>query len=432
MGTSNFVKIRAEDIKRQLCDLGQVTFEITDACNLRCKYCGYGEFYSDYDKRDDCNMSVDKAIALLDYLADFWRSELNNSTEKRIYLSFYGGEPLLNVPFIEHVIDYAEKMNIPNREFIYSMTTNAILLDRYMDFLIKHEFSLLISLDGDKAENGYRVDSNGNDHFDKIVKNIHLLKDKYPDYFESNVDFNAVLHNKNSYERIYSFMKEEFGKIAGISPLNSSGIRDEMKELFKKTYRNPHESLMQSEHYEEIERDMFIKSGTYQSVANFLHQYSGYVYRDYNELLYGKKGDRVVPTDTCIPFSKRVFMTVNGKLLPCERIGHQFAMGQVTDDNQVKLDFDEIAKRHNEYLNKVSRQCKSCKIQKSCIQCVYNLDDICCSSSSVICHGYTDEAAFEKYVTSQMAFLESHPEDYYRIMEEVIGNNGEGQKTVSW
>lgn len=365
-------------------------------------------------------MPVDKAIALLDYPADFWRSELNNSIEKRIYLSFYGGEPLLNVPFIEHVIDYAEKMNIPNRGFAYSMTTNAILLDRYMDFLVKHRFNLLISLDGDKAGNGYRVDSNGNDHFDKIVKNIHLLKDKYPLYFEHYVNFNAVLHNKNSYEGVYDFVKNEFGKIASISPLNDSGIRKDMKELFKATYRNPHESLMQSEHYEEIERDMFINVGSYHSAMLFLHQYSGYVYRDYNELLYGKNGDMVVPTGTCIPFSKRVFMTVNGKLLPCERIGHQFAMGQVTDDNQVKLDFDEIAKRHNEYLNKVGRQCKSCKIQKSCIQCVYNLDDICCNSSSVICHGYTDEAAFEKYVTSQMAFLESHPEDYYRIMEEVI------------
>lgn len=30
----------------ELANLKQLTFEVTDACNLKCKYCGYGEFYN--------------------------------------------------------------------------------------------------------------------------------------------------------------------------------------------------------------------------------------------------------------------------------------------------------------------------------------------------------------------------------------------------
>lgn len=41
------------------------------------------------------------------------------------------------------------------------MTTNAILLDRYMDFLAENEFRLLISLDGDEKGQSYRVDTKG-------------------------------------------------------------------------------------------------------------------------------------------------------------------------------------------------------------------------------------------------------------------------------
>jgi uncharacterized protein len=45
--------ITSEHIISALANLPQITFEITDACNLKCKYCGYGEFYDDYDNRED-------------------------------------------------------------------------------------------------------------------------------------------------------------------------------------------------------------------------------------------------------------------------------------------------------------------------------------------------------------------------------------------
>lgn len=38
-------KLTGGDIYTQLINLRQLTFEITDACNLKCEYCGYGELY---------------------------------------------------------------------------------------------------------------------------------------------------------------------------------------------------------------------------------------------------------------------------------------------------------------------------------------------------------------------------------------------------
>jgi uncharacterized protein len=79
------------------------------------------------------------------------------------------------------------------RHFTFSMTTNALLLHKYMDFLVEHNFSLLISLDGDKENTSYRVDQKGNPAFETIVKNVNLLRGKYPEYFDKKVNFNAVL-----------------------------------------------------------------------------------------------------------------------------------------------------------------------------------------------------------------------------------------------
>ncbi len=45
--SENFSKITGKDIKNSLVNLSQLTFEVTDVCNLRSKYCGYGGFTRD-------------------------------------------------------------------------------------------------------------------------------------------------------------------------------------------------------------------------------------------------------------------------------------------------------------------------------------------------------------------------------------------------
>jgi uncharacterized protein len=413
----DFGNLSQKDIRYQLCNLRQLTFEITDACNLQCIYCGYGDFYDDHDKRENKMFSVTKAIRLLDYLTKFWNSDENVSANRNIYISFYGGEPSLNMPFIEIIVDYVKnKINCHNRNFIFSITTNAILLNKYMDFFVKNHFNILISLDGNATNNSYRVDHNGNSVFERIISNVNLLIEKYPEYFKQHVNFNAVLHNRNSVEEIYNFFKNGYDKIPAISELNSTGINSKMRETFMQTYRNAYQSLYQSEHYDEIERDMFIRFGSYQTVSTFLFQYSDFVFKDYNELLFGKKRKIKIPTGTCIPFSKKMFVTVNGKILPCERIGHQYALGEITDID-IRLDFEEIAEKYNQYYSKIKKQCLHCFNKKSCIQCIFNLDDL---ETTCICHGFMNEQDFKNYVNSQIYFLSRHPEDYYRIMEEVI------------
>ena len=121
--------ITSEDVKRSLSNRPQLTFEITDACNLRCEYCGYGKSYSDYDERKSTRLSPQRAKVLLDYLGSLWRSELNVSHNQNVCISFYGGEPLMNVPFIKEIISYVEELDCPSRSFTFNMTTNGILLD---------------------------------------------------------------------------------------------------------------------------------------------------------------------------------------------------------------------------------------------------------------------------------------------------------------
>lgn len=411
-----FLHLNANMIKYALGNTPQITFEVTDACNLDCKYCGYGVFYSDHDERKSKMLDIEKAILFLSYMIKLWETEQNNSAAQNIYISFYGGEPLMNMPFIRAIVDYLNQINIPSRKFIFSMTTNAMLLNQHIDYLVEHGFNLLISLDGGRWNNSFRVDLNGNEVFDRIICNVEKLRTKYPKYFDEKVNFNSVLHNRNSVEEIYKFFKEHFLKIPSIGELNDMGITPNMVAEFNRTYRNASESLQQAENYEKIEKDMFMKSDSYVSLAIFLHKYSGFVYHDYMDLLFEKKPIGRIPTGTCVPFAKKVFITVNGKILPCERIGHQFAIGKIAD-NEVLLDFEAIAKRYNHYFEKLKRQCGICNNQEGCVQCVFNLQNV---DNRPVCYGCVNEKQFSQYVAYHMDFISKNPDEYYRVMEEVL------------
>lgn len=52
----NFSKITGKDIKINLVNLSQLTFEVTDVCNLRSKYCGYGGLCKGYSIEIEKNM----------------------------------------------------------------------------------------------------------------------------------------------------------------------------------------------------------------------------------------------------------------------------------------------------------------------------------------------------------------------------------------
>jgi uncharacterized protein len=411
---NNFIRINSSNIQKWLANTDQIVFEVTDSCNLKCSYCGYGEFYFNYAPRNNAHISEEKVITILNYLNSLWKSNLFDSSDKPITIGFYGGEPLLNFSLIKKVVEFLKSGVFPNR-FIFNMTTNGILLNKHMDFIVKNDFNLLISLDGNYSNNGYRINKNGENSFQFVKNNIDILNSKYPEYFENKVNFNAVLHNKNSVSDIFNYIYNRYNKIPGIAELNNSGIRPERLGEFNKAYRNVNVSLQSAKNASEIIEKMFIRLPVYKKILRLIHFYSGFVYKTYNDLLFRRDHNLKIPTGTCFPFSKKIFITVGGQILPCERIGHSFSLGKVSDETVI-LDFDEIAEKYNNYFDKLDRQCSRCYKNTSCNQCIFNIDNL---DLDPHCLEYLGLKEMVGYLSENFSFLENHPSDYYKMMEEV-------------
>lgn len=409
-------KLSGKDINNELINLRQVTFEVTDACNLKCKYCGYGELYEGHDAREDKYLPVEKAKMVIDYLVELWKQSSTDKFYHSVAFSFYGGEPLLNFNLIKEIISYAEQQ-VTNRAIHYSMTTNAMLLNRYMDFLVEKKFRLLISLDGDEQAHSYRIDHSGHNSFDRVFNNVKLLKDTYPDYFAEFVNFNSVFTDRSEVERIHKFIHNNFGKSSTITELNNSGIKQDKINEYELMSNKITESINRSECYEKLSEQMFLSDPYVDRLSKFTQRISGNYFMDYNNLLFDSEKFTRIPTGTCLPFQKRMFVTVNGKIIQCERIDQKYALGEVTDHG-VKLDLDEIANRYNERIESIQHLCKSCAGEKICSQCIYYIDNL--GQKNIKCKGYMTKERFEEYKQSNINYLRRFPHLYKKLMEDVL------------
>jgi len=411
-------RINETIVKNNLINLHNLVFEVTERCNLNCKYCGLSEqFYQKHDVRKSRDLPFEKAKLMIDYLLNLWRDNYIADTILPLSIGFYGGEPLLNMPLIKKIIDYVEQSNTTCRQIRYAMTTNAVLLDKHIDFLVEKNFYLTISLDGDEKAQSYRVDRAGNNSYNQVMHNVKLLQQTYPDYFyDLHVMFISVLHNRNDVEPILEFFKTHFRKIPQISTLDVSGINENKKEEFRKMYQNKSQSLFKSANCEAIENECFFNMPKSSRLIKFLYHSSRNIYSDYNQMLMSDLVKNVITTGTCTPFAKKLFVTANGKILPCERIEHDFELGYVHDDF-VELDYRHVAEQHNFYLSKSADQCVRCATNNFCPQCVYSIDDI--RSNSPCCPNFCTKENFEELKEQNFSYLRQHPHYYEKVLDEI-------------
>lgn len=110
-------------------------------------------------------------------------------------------------------------------------------------------------------------------------------------------------------------------------------------------------------------------------------------------------------------------MTVNNKILPCERIGHQYVLGEVTDHG-LQIDCDSIAERYNTYYDLMDEQCKTCLFKVNCSQCMFSIKGL--DSGHPKCDHWADISIFQDYLQRNLGLLTKRPELYQRIMKELI------------
>jgi radical SAM protein with 4Fe4S-binding SPASM domain len=142
----------------------------TLTCNLKCSYCSLGV--------GDMVGSQGKVSYTVDVLDAFIKKHLS---KHEVYVTFYGGEPTLNLDFIEEIMG-----RYPT--FRFQLQTNGTLLDNLPDHVLSNLSNILISIDGGEAiTDGFR----GQGVYRQVVKNSQKVRDKMKGSFTARVTWSS-------------------------------------------------------------------------------------------------------------------------------------------------------------------------------------------------------------------------------------------------
>lgn len=161
-----------------------LVLELTQQCNLRCEYCCYGTYYDRFREHNPNKMTFERAKNAVD---DFLSRKPHQG-----FICFYGGEAFLEYKLMQQIIEYSEQSAEENgvEELGFSVTTNGTILgDEKIHYLVKHNVSVNVSLDGDKETHDrfrvFRNERNPDERigsFDIIWRNLRRFQELYPDY----------------------------------------------------------------------------------------------------------------------------------------------------------------------------------------------------------------------------------------------------------
>lgn len=382
-GDNFFVSVFNENTLLQ--DIGnmatkQMILSLTDDCNLRCKYCVYSENYK-YTKNKSHNyMSIETAKQAIDYFYNLVKSQFTINPMKKFALTFYGGEPLMNFETLVYATKYAEDKFGDKIYFI--MTSNGMLLNKFtIKFLVEHNISICISLDGPAEEHDrLRITVSGEGSFNKIISNLSMIKSLYPDYYKERVSLLSVYDISTDIEKVekYFEINEKTGKLprilfANIVSPNNTNYYNQFSENEKEVFLERMARLLKK--FQNL-KSLDLPTSSY---------LDGIVGMKFHSILIRRREDDnkdAIPLGgACIP-GQKLYIGVDGSIDMCERVNGKNPLGNI----YTGLDERVIMEIINEYQKKVLFKCNACPVQKLCNLCYMHFEtDSGFESNSKMC-----------------------------------------------
>lgn len=178
-----------------------ITFGVTEACDLRCRYCYMT------GKNSNSRMNFETAKKAVDFVL----SEENGYFKDKdsVIWDFIGGEPFLEVELIDKICDYIKletyKLNHKwFNSYRFSFATNGLTYDalavqKYIEKNKRH-VSIGISVDGNKIKHdAQRVRADGTGSFDDVVRVVPLWIKQFPDAMtKATFAHDDLIHIKDS------------------------------------------------------------------------------------------------------------------------------------------------------------------------------------------------------------------------------------------
>lgn len=358
----------SRDFIEQSCkeNLNIMILEVTQSCNLRCKYCLFDDQNGLRRQHGSISMNENIAFKAIDLFF------MNSKLKEEVALTFYGGEPLLKFDLIKKLVEYAKK-KFKNKSVSFSLTTNATLLsEEFAEFFAINHFNLVISLDGpEKFHDEYRVFKNGTGSYSSTMRGINnLLKYYTPEMVKANISISIVFAPPFSIEKLDS-ISEIFSSDSPLKDANpriTFPIRGTVPVEYYEKYKDCESELYFIDWAFPKYFESYPDVKDINPLIKFIMQDAllGLQKRQYQN----KSNINIIPLNACcLPSQRRIFVSADGKLNLCERILEAPTIGSIKSG----VDYDALYENYiYDYSKESIKQCSSCWANRLCGICYIN------------------------------------------------------------
>lgn len=346
-------------------DLASLTLQVTQECNLCCIYCPYAVNESKKLSRSHSSktMSFETAKKSIDFLAE------NSRNTKDIYISFYGGEPVIAFPLVEQCVEYADRI-FDGKRVQYSLTTNATLIsDDILDYFASHRFALTFSLDGPKAiHDRHRVRADGTPTYDLVMKTLRKTVERYGEENRGLILINMVINPADSFDEIINWLNDDSLDNVLIQGTLVEDYYIEQKfdvtsDFSKRLRYNMALSLLKFlDIIPELKTNPITDATVTKDSEAFSKLQEG----------RGQLSDIACPGGPCMSGITKLFVNVDGNYYPCEKV-NELSPSMIIGDVDHGFNYDQI-RAHLNIAQLTPEQCKSCWAQTHCSICQRQAD----------------------------------------------------------
>ncbi len=413
-----------EDLDKSMQErVRMITLELTEECNLRCRYCIYNDQFNKVRGFSKREMSIETVQAAIDFLA--------MHGGENISIAFYGGEPLLKFDLIQYAVEYS-KRRMQDKIVTFSMTTNMTLMTREMaDFFASIDnFSVVCSIDGpEEVHDRYRKYANGNGSHKNAMRGLQYLTeaykkrfgDEYKSKMEDQVLFSMVFTPPFTIEKIQS-IQNYFEEMANWLPLGIGKIVTYVENgtLNKEEYVEYSKPLTDDSLFSEPLMNWTITE--YASNKGNKNLFTKKTLTDgllriHNRPLVNEPCQAMGINGCCVPGARRSYICTNGDIKPCEKIGICPSIGNVFSGFDKKA---IIQKYIDGYEEKTIRECNDCWAFSLCGVCYmrnYTETELDLDKRLIACNNARDNASM--LLINYHYILETDPEGL-RYLNDII------------
>jgi len=329
---------------------------MAEGCNLGCRYC--------YQWRNGTNQRktlMPWAIAqkAVDTLV------ARSGERPELQITFFGGEPLLNYPMIQKVVEYCRSIeHATGKSFQFELITNGTLLTRdVVDFIVRERFLLFISLDGDQEMHEYnRPSIDGGHSHETIVRHALYANLQYEKHKLPRIKIRANLTNRyNDRQKVEKYFESLGFKLIGIGPIEPLPHGD------------PSPAAMSEDQMDELEeRDT-------RAMVQALHDLlQGMPLGPAMARTFNQMSESVTPTSmhgiTCGVCRNTTVVDNRGNLYPCHRYAEmkEYCIGDV----ETGMSRERVLDYYRKINGHSTDDCQNCWIRDYCSGgCAWLLSD---------------------------------------------------------